>query len=95
MLSLFKVFMSEDVGANINNTLMSGYITQGKKVEEFENKLKNILIMNIAEYYLNCWINTCFTFIKNPDDTFDWPGFNENKDIVLTPALTCFATTSS
>ena len=43
MISLFKVFMSEDVKENINDTLMSGYITQGKKVEEFENILKNYI----------------------------------------------------
>ena len=41
MISLFKVFMSEDIKENINETLMSGYITQGKKVDEFERLLKN------------------------------------------------------
>ena len=36
MLSLFKVFMSEDVLKPVNEVLMSGQITQGPKVEEFE-----------------------------------------------------------
>ena len=40
MLSLFKVFMSEDVLEPINKVLMSGQLTQGPKVEEFETKLK-------------------------------------------------------
>ena len=41
MISLFKVFMSEDVANNINKTLMSGKITQGERVVEFESILKN------------------------------------------------------
>ena len=43
MLSLFKVFMSEDVIEPVNKVLMSGYITQGKKVEEFESALSTYL----------------------------------------------------
>lgn len=39
-LSLFKVFMSEDVIKPVNDVLMSGYITQGSKVKEFEEKLE-------------------------------------------------------
>ena len=41
-ISLFKVFMSQDVLDPINKTLMSGFITQGKMVEEFEKKLQEI-----------------------------------------------------
>ena len=37
---LFKVFMSEDVLAPVNQVLMSGYIGQGAKVDEFEGMLK-------------------------------------------------------
>ena len=42
MLSLFKVFMSPDVIEPVNEVLMSGYITQGPKVEEFEAALKDM-----------------------------------------------------
>ena len=42
-LSLFKVFMSEDVIKPVNEVLMSGYITQGKQVEKYETELKNFL----------------------------------------------------
>ena len=40
MLSLFKVFMSQDVLEPLNNILMSGQLTQGKQVELFETNLK-------------------------------------------------------
>lgn len=96
MLSLFKVFMSEDVKDNINDTLMSGYITQGNKVEEFEDILKkyirneHLLTLNSA----TAGLTLALRLLKKKDDAFNWPGFNE-EDIVLSPALTCFATTSS
>jgi dTDP-4-amino-4,6-dideoxygalactose transaminase/predicted GNAT family N-acyltransferase len=54
MLSLFKVFMSEDVDQPLLDVLHSGYITQGKKVAEFENELQRffnypyILTLNSA-----------------------------------------------
>ena len=97
MISLFKVYMNKNVLPNINETLMSGYITQGKKVEEFEDILKNyigneyLLTLNSA----TAGLILALRLLKNEDDSFDWPGFNEKEDIVLTPALTCFATTSS
>jgi len=89
--------MSEDVTSNINETLMSGYITQGTKVEEFEDILKNyignehLLTLNSA----TAGLTLALRLLKKPDDTFNWPGFNQKEDIVLTPSLTCFATTSS
>ena len=97
MLSLFKVFMSEDVLEPINKVLMSGQLTQGHKVEEFETKLKEyinnpyILTLNSA----TAGLTLATRLLKNKDKTNDWPGFNEDTDIVLTPALTCFATTAA
>lgn len=97
MLSLFKVFMSKDVINPLNKVLMSGYITQGKQVEEFESKLqqffdhKYILTLNSA----TSGLTLALRLLKNPDKSFNWNGFNEKEDIVLTPALTCFATTVS
>jgi hypothetical protein len=44
MISLFKVFMSEDVIKPLNDVIMSGFITQGPKVEEFEKELTNFQI---------------------------------------------------
>jgi dTDP-4-amino-4,6-dideoxygalactose transaminase len=97
MLSLFKVFMSEDVLEPINKVLMSGQLTQGPKVEEFETKLKEyinnpyILTLNSA----TAGLTLATRLLKNEDKTNDWPGFNEDIDVVLTPALTCFATTAA
>ena len=95
MISLFKVFMSQDVLEPINNVLMSGKLTQGPQVEKFENKLIEyignpyILTLNSA----TAGLTLATRLLKNKTD--NWPGFDEEKDIVLTPALTCFATTAS
>jgi len=94
-LSLFKVFMSSDVLKPLNKVLMSGYITQGKQVIEYEAQLKKflgtefILTLNSA----TAGLTLATRLLKNKDETFNWPGFDEENDIVLTPALTCFATT--
>lgn len=42
MIPLFKVFMSKDVLEPLNKILMSGYITQGKQVELFEQELQKL-----------------------------------------------------
>ena len=94
MLSLFKVFMSEDVLVPINNVLMSGQLTQGPKVEEFEKILTEyignpyILTLNSA----TAGLTLATRLLINEDQCTNWPGFNKDTDIVLTPALTCFAT---
>ena len=97
MISLFKVFMSEDVIKPLNDVIMSGFITQGPKVEEFEKELTNfignpyILTLNSA----TAGLTLALRLLKNNDDENNWPGFDEQEDIVLTPALTCFATTAA
>jgi dTDP-4-amino-4,6-dideoxygalactose transaminase len=97
MISLFKVFMSGDVLEPINKLLMSGQLTQGPVVEEFETKLKEyinnpyILTLNSA----TAGLTLATRLLKNEDKINEWPGFNEETDVVLTPALTCFATTSA
>lgn len=97
MIPLFKVFMSKDVLEPVNNILMSEFITQGPKVEEFEGLLKKffgnnyILTLNSA----TAGLTLALRLLKNKDESFNWPGFNINEDIVLTPSLTCFATTAS
>jgi dTDP-4-amino-4,6-dideoxygalactose transaminase len=97
MIPLFKVFMSKDVLNPINAVLMSGQITQGPQVEFFETSLKDfignpyILTLNSA----TAGLTLALRLLKNKDDRFQWPGFDEDNDIVLTPALTCFATTAA
>lgn len=97
MIPLFKVFMSEDVLAPVNEVLMSGSITQGKQVEKFEAALSEyldtpyVLTLNSA----TAGLTLALRLLMNKDDSFNWPGFDETNDIVLTPALTCFATTAA
>jgi dTDP-4-amino-4,6-dideoxygalactose transaminase len=89
--------MSEDVLKPVNDILMSGQITQGPQVESFESALKDfmgnpyILTLNSA----TAGLTLALRLLKNKDDRFQWPGFDEETDIVLTPALTCFATTAA
>ena len=95
MLSLFKVFMSKDVEKPLIETINSGYITQGKKVEHFEDLLKEyignqyLLTLNSA----TSGLTLALRLLKNKIPELDWPGFNENEDIVISSPLTCFATT--
>lgn len=90
MISLFKVFMSEDVLKPVNDVLMSGFITQGKQVEAFEEALKEyfqhpyILTLNSATSGLTLAHRLALT-------SEEWK--EREKYTVLTPALTCFATT--
>lgn len=95
MIPLFKVFMSNNVAQPLIDVVTSGFITQGPKVEEFENALK-LFIGNKYALTLNsatAGLTLALRLLKNADD--NWPGFNDDEDIVLTPALTCFATTAS
>jgi len=93
MLSLFKVFMSKTVTEPLNEVIISGYITQGKKVDEFEQTLqqifdhKYILTLNSATSGLTLAIR----LLKNARPDINWPGI-ESDDIVLTTPLTCTAT---
>jgi dTDP-4-amino-4,6-dideoxygalactose transaminase len=97
MIPLFKVFMSEDVIKPLTQTVMSGFITQGKIVEDFEKALIDfignpyILTLNSA----TAGLTLALRLLKQKDETIKWPGFNEKEDIVLTPSLTCFATTAA
>ena len=90
---LFKVFVSEDVLQPVNDVLMSGYIGQGPKVEEFEALLSghfghsSLTTLNSATSALHLAAHLA----KKPDPEANWPGV-EDGDEVLTTALTCTAT---
>ena len=92
MISLFKVFMSEDVKEPLVSTLFSGSITQGRQVEEFEAKLSEtfsypyIVTLNSATSGLTMAIR----MIK---DEFEESGIKiSSADEVLSTPLTCMAT---
>jgi dTDP-4-amino-4,6-dideoxygalactose transaminase/GNAT superfamily N-acetyltransferase len=84
MISLFKVFMSKDVGELVTSTLNSGMITQSSKVEEFEDKLKEyfnwpyVLTLNSATSGLTLGLRLLNL---------------QPNDEVLCVSLTCFAST--
>jgi len=103
-IPLFKVYMSKDVVKPLSEVLMSGYIGQGPKVEEFEKILK--------EYFTNYLIvstnagtsaaHLAFRLLKNPAENVvsvngaafyksKWPGLQEGDEVLATP-LTCTAT---
>ncbi len=82
-MNLFKVFMSEQVPTEVGKVLMSGMITQGEKVQEFEKKLQEwfnypyILTLNSATSGLTLALRLLNL---------------QPNDEVLTSALTCTAT---
>jgi dTDP-4-amino-4,6-dideoxygalactose transaminase len=96
-IPLFKVFMSSDVIEPLKDVLMSGFITQGKQVDIFEEKLKtyfnnnNLLTLNSA----TSGLTLALRLLIDENSNENWPGFNKEIDYVLSPALTCFATNAS
>jgi len=95
-IPLFKVFMAPpaELDAPILSTLHSGYVTQGKRVEEFEEALRiffghpHVLTLNSATSGLHLALH----LLLKPDPEIQWPGLTENVDEVLTCPLTCTAT---
>ena len=96
-ISLFKVFMSEDVVQPLNNVIMSGSITQGPQVELFEQKLveffgnEYLLTLNSA----TSGLTLALRLLQEPNASMEWPGFDIENDYVMSPALTCFATNAA
>ena len=82
-IKLIKVFMSEDVLQPINEILMSGQLTQGSKVEEFEQMLQkylnnsHVLTLNSA----TSGLTLAMRLLKEKSDEMDWPGFDETSDV--------------
>ena len=92
LIPLFKVHMSPDVGKAVSDVLLSGYIGQGDKVEEFEKMLgsyvgnKNLITTNSA----TSADHLALRLLSVPQDD-DWAHLSPG-DEVLTSALTCTAT---
>jgi dTDP-4-amino-4,6-dideoxygalactose transaminase len=102
-IELFKVHMNENAKTEVAKVLDSGYIGQGKKVEEFEKDLKNyfntdkLVTLNSGTSGLHLALH----LIKSPKTSLEqfsgmayieqkWPGIN-NDDEILATALTCTA----
>lgn len=93
-IPLFKVFMSPDVAIEVPKTLLSGFVTQGARVEEFEQKIKEklnipyILSLNSA----TSGLTLALRLLQNANIEVGWPGIDKETDVVLTTPLTCTAT---
>jgi dTDP-4-amino-4,6-dideoxygalactose transaminase len=84
MISLFKVKMSDDVMDRIAPTINSGFITQGPRVEEFEDRLQ-------AELGSKCrpiTVNSATSALSLAMDLCD---IQPGDEVISTPQ-TCFAT---
>jgi len=92
---LFKVFMAppEELDKPLLSVLHSGYVTQGGKVEEFEEALRayfshpHVLTLNSATSGLHLALH----LLQKPDG-LNWSGLLPEVDEVLTCPLTCTAT---
>ena len=104
-IPLFKVFMSPTAGEEVSKVLNSGFIGQGPKVDELENKLSShfgvlkndVLTFNSATsaehlaYHL-LKKESKLTINYEWGQTSDyWPGLNDGDEVLTTP-LTCTAT---
>lgn len=91
MIPLFKVFMNPDAKSDVGKVLDSGYIGQGPKVDEFENKLKEVfdndfvLTTNSATSAEHLALH----LLKEPRG--EWEGLKPGDEVLATP-LTCTAT---
>ena len=86
----FRVFMSPDAGKRVEQTLLSGYIGQGKIVDEFEKQLvkwfnsnPHVLTVNSGTSALQLALH----YIRG--------GSIDEKPVVFTTPLTCLATTAA
>ena len=91
MIPLFKVKMSEKAITKSSEVLSSGYIGQGPKVDEFEDKLKDrfkndyVITTNSATSAEHLALH----LLKKPYGK--WSGLEKGDEVLCTP-LTCTAT---
>lgn len=84
MIPLFKVAMSPDVLEPVNQVLMSGYIGQGPKVEEFEKVLRDHFSVPFVNT-LNSGTSALYLAVGRVKT-------HNDQDEILTTPLTCTAT---
>jgi dTDP-4-amino-4,6-dideoxygalactose transaminase len=87
MMSLFKVFMNKTVKEKVPEVLTSGFITQGKKVEELEHELKKLFNYPYI-VSLNSGTSGLTLALRMIKDRMNL----DQNDEVLTSPLTCMAT---
>ncbi len=103
-IPLFKVYMNSNAKYEVGKVLDSGYIGQGEKVEEFENKLNEyfnsdkVVTLNSGTSALHLAIHMLKTPEKHTKEGWPgvayydnfWPGINSDDEVLTTP-LTCTA----
>ena len=82
-IPLFKVSMSEDVALRVEETLTSGYVGQGPRVEEFESVL--------SDYLGNPYLNTVNSATSALYLAVHMLNLSDGDEVLTTP-LTCTAT---
>ena len=104
LIPLFKVFMANETPEEVSKVLMSGFIGQGPKVEEFESELKKffnnekVVSVNAATSAEHLALH----MLKKPADNIKayfgvafanshWDGMQPGDEVLTTP-LTCTAT---
>lgn len=83
-IPLHKVFMADGVKSSVVETLFSGYVGEGPKVEEFEQAL----VKYLNHPYL-ATVNSCTTGLHL---ALNMLSEREGRDEILTTPLTCLAT---
>jgi len=101
MIPLFKVKMAEDAKDIVAQTLNSGFIGEGPRVEEFERALKErfnnllCLTLNSATSGLTLALRLCRKPYSlncgHAPPMRTWSGINDGDEVLTTP-LTCTAT---
>jgi dTDP-4-amino-4,6-dideoxygalactose transaminase/predicted GNAT family N-acyltransferase len=85
-IPLFKVSMSENVPAMVAETLKSGMVSMGPKVQEFEDQLKT--------WFDWPWVLTISSATAGLGMAYKLLDVEDHHEIISTP-LTCFATTTA
>ena len=85
-IPLFKVYMNNNL-EYVTNVLVSGMVTQGKKVEEFEEKLK--------KYFNYPYLLTLNSATSGLTLAYRLLDLKPGIDKVISTPLTCFATNAS
>ncbi len=99
-IPLFKVFMSSSMDRALSETINSGFIGQGPKVEQFEDRLKEwfetkfLATVNSGTSAIHLALHLLkneFTEVVEGGSRNTWPGMEEGDEVLATP-LTCLAT---
>ena len=92
MIPLFKVHVAPEAVTNVSKVLESGTLTQGDRVKELEAKLRDFLGAPRIATVNSATSGLTLALHLLKEARGDWPGLSSG-DEVLTPALTCTATT--